>query len=352
MVHLKRLMKNYGAVRAVAGIDLEIRQGEFLTLLGPSGCGKTTTLMILAGFEEPTSGHVLIDGNDVTHLPPFRRPVNTVFQNYALFPHMTVFENVAFSLRLRRVPIAEIRRRVEESLALVQLTGYEGRYPRQLSGGQQQRVALARAIIARPQVLLLDEPLGALDLRLRREMQVELKALQRRLGMTFVYVTHDQEEALTMSDRIAVMNEGRIEQIGTGAEIYERPQTRFVAEFIGETNLLPARLRKEPGPGLVADVLGVSRPVTDEASRGMPLGEVYASVRPERIRQAHPDEPSLTGRVTDTIYVGSGVKLLVHIEGWDALLRVLCAPHADLARLAPGQTVQLAWDPSDLVLVR
>lgn len=349
-VNLRGLTKEFGAVRAVAGIDLEIRQGEFLTLLGPSGCGKTTTLMILAGFEEPTAGEVWIDGANVTALPPYRRPVNTVFQTYALFPHMTVFENVAFALRMQRTPKSEIRSRVEEHLELVQLSGYERRYPRQLSGGQQQRVALARAIIARPEVLLLDEPLGALDLRLRRNMQVELKGLQRRLGMAFVYVTHDQEEALTMSDRIAVMHEGRIEQIGTGAEIYERPRTRFVAEFIGETNLLPARVHRETTGERTADVLGLCQSLDPSVDPALE-GELFASVRPERIRQADPSERAFSGGVVDRIYVGAGVKVLVRVEGHDSPVRVLCAPNSELARVGLGDELRLTWNSDDMVLL-
>ncbi len=353
-VVLRGLTKEFGSVKAVAGIDLEIRRGEFLTLLGPSGCGKTTTLMILAGFEQPTSGEVWIDGNDVTAAPPNRRPVNTVFQSYALFPHMTVFENLAFPLRMQRTPKSELRRRVEEHLHLVQLSGYEERYPRQLSGGQQQRVALARAIIARPEVLLLDEPLGALDLRLRRDMQVELKSLQRRLGMAFVYVTHDQEEALTMSDRIAVMQNGRIEQIGTGAEVYERPSTRFVAEFIGETNLLPASVRKEPSGQHIASVLGLTRPVSGDVASSVVSSVdayVYVSVRPERIRQAEVGEPALVGRVLDRIYVGSGVKVLAEVAKDCAPLRMLCAPHSPLAVVSPGDELRLTWDADDMVLL-
>lgn len=347
-VYLQGLTKNYGPVRAVAGIDLEIRAGEFLTLLGPSGCGKTTTLMMIAGFESPSSGRVFLDGRDITDVPSYKRPVNTVFQNYALFPHMTVFENVAFALRMRRTPEPEVRRIVEEHLSLVQLSGFEGRYPKQLSGGQQQRVALARAMVAKPEVLLLDEPLGALDLRLRREMQVELKRLQRRLGITFLYVTHDQDEALTMSDRIVVMNEGRIEQIGTGAEIYERPATRFVAEFIGETNLLPLQPdqgRRNGALWAYLDRAG-AKPALPQGK-----GEVFASIRPERIRPALPGEPALTGRVLDAIYIGTGVKLIVAIPESDLSLRVLASPHDALADAQPGQEIALAWDPQDMVVV-
>jgi spermidine/putrescine transport system ATP-binding protein len=241
-VELREVSKRFGEVEAVHQVSLQIREGEFFSLLGPSGCGKTTTLRMIAGFERPDAGEILIRGQRMNEVPPFHRPVNTVFQHYALFPHMTVFENVAFGLEMKRLPREEIRRRVAEALRLVRLTGLENRYPRQLSGGQQQRVALARALVNRPAVLLLDEPLGALDLKLRKEMQLELKNLQHQVGITFIYVTHDQEEAMTMSDRIAVMNQGRVLQVGTPVEIYERPATRFVADFIGETNFLEGRL--------------------------------------------------------------------------------------------------------------
>src|SRR5918994_1247319 len=234
-------------VRAVEHVDLRIAEGEFFSLLGPSGCGKTTTLRMIAGFEEPTSGQILLHGRDMVGVPPFRRDVNMVFQQYALFPHMDVFENVAFGLRRKKVDKDEIRRRVAEALALVELEGRETRKPRQLSGGQQQRVALARALVNRPRALLLDEPLGALDLKLRQAMQLELKRIQREVGITFVYVTHDQEEALTMSDRIAVMNRGRIEQVSAPEDVYERPTTTFVAGFIGVSNLMPGKVVESSG---------------------------------------------------------------------------------------------------------
>src|SRR6266542_3275578 len=232
------------SVVAVEDVDLQVGAGEFFSLLGPSGCGKTTTLRMLAGFEEPSSGRILLYGRDMVGVPPYRRDVNMVFQHYALFPHMSVHDNIAFGLRYKKVPRDEIRRRVAEALRLVELEGREQRRPRQLSGGQQQRVALARALVNRPRALLLDEPLGALDLKLRRAMQLELKRIQREVGITFVYVTHDQEEALTMSDRLAVMNAGRIEQLGTPRELYERPATRFVANFLGTSNLFSGRLER------------------------------------------------------------------------------------------------------------
>ncbi len=237
-IELRGVTKRYGETPAVDALDLEIRHGEFLSLLGPSGCGKTTTLRLIAGFERPDEGVVLLDGEDVSGRPPYKRNVNTVFQSYALFPHLTVLENVGYGLKQRRVDRAARKRRAREALDLVRLSGFDGRRPRELSGGQQQRVALARALVLEPRVLLLDEPLGALDLKVRRELQIELKRIQERVGITFVYVTHDQEEAMVMSDRVAVMNHGRIEQLARPAEIYDTPATQFVAEFIGETNFI------------------------------------------------------------------------------------------------------------------
>ncbi len=248
-VELETVTKRYGDVVAVDSVTLNIAEGEFFSLLGPSGCGKTTTLRLIAGFEMPTSGSVRIRGREMGTTPPFKRPVNTVFQSYALFPHMTVTQNIAFGLEMSKVPRDEIKRRVAEALEMVRLPEMAGRRPRQLSGGQRQRIALARALVNRPQVLLLDEPLGALDLKLRKAMQLELKALQEQVGITFIYVTHDQEEALTMSDRIAVINQGRVYQVGSPLEIYEQPASRFVADFIGETNFLEGRVETVTGSG-------------------------------------------------------------------------------------------------------
>jgi putative spermidine/putrescine transport system ATP-binding protein len=296
-VTLRGLHKAFGDVTAVDGIDLDIYDGEFLTLLGPSGSGKTTVLRMIAGFELPTSGTIELSGEDVTRRAPFERDVNTVFQDYALFPHMTVLRNVEYGLRVKKVGKDDRRRRALEALASVQLAGFEDRKPDQMSGGQRQRVALARALVNRPRVLLLDEPLGALDLKLREQMQVELKELQRRVGITFVFVTHDQEEALTMSDRIAVFNAGRIEQVGTPAEVYERPTTAFVAGFVGTSNLLK-------GPA-AEQVLGDSGVV---------------SVRPEKIRIANVlDQPgegehSVAGVVREVVYVGAATRFVVDLE--------------------------------------
>jgi spermidine/putrescine transport system ATP-binding protein len=346
-VVLENVVKRYGNTEVVRELNLSVRQGEFLTLLGPSGCGKTTTLMLIAGFEFPTAGRVYIDGQDITSQPPFLRNVNTVFQNYALFPHMKVADNVAFGLRTRRTPRDEIPARVREALALVQMEDYAARWPRQLSGGQQQRVALARALVLRPEVLLLDEPLGALDLKLRKEMQVELKHLHRKLGVTFLFVTHDQEEALTMSDRIVVMNGGQIEQIGPAAEIYDQPRTRFVAEFIGETNLLPARVLERTAEGALVEAAGVKLPI---AHRAMPAGDsLLLSVRPERVRVAtEPDQPGVPVQVIDRIYIGSNVKIIAHGPGGQTL--TACgAPGTPLAGCHPGDSVRLIWEPEACV---
>lgn len=294
-------------VVAVRDVTMRIRDGEFFSMLGPSGCGKTTSLRMIAGFELPSEGEVIIHGRSMGRIPPFQRPVNTVFQSYALFPHMTIVDNVAFGLQMDGVPKAEITKRVTEALAMVRLPGFEQRKPKQLSGGQQQRVALARALVKRPEVLLLDEPLGALDQKLRKEMQLELKRLQREVGITFVFVTHDQEEALTMSDRIAVMSEGNLLQIGTPEEIYERPTTRFVADFIGETNFLQGYVTRA-GDSRVTVTLASGQAVdaiTDEALQ--PGASVSVAVRPEKILLHCPETVAnhFTGRVKDIVYIGT-----------------------------------------------
>jgi spermidine/putrescine transport system ATP-binding protein len=339
-------------VRAVERVDLRIAEGEFFSLLGPSGCGKTTTLRMIAGFEEPTNGQILLHGRDMVGVPPFRRDVNMVFQQYALFPHMDVFENVAFGLRRKKVDKAEITRRVAETLALVELEGREKRKPRQLSGGQQQRVALARALVNRPRALLLDEPLGALDLKLRQAMQLELKRIQREVGITFVYVTHDQEEALTMSDRLVVMNAGRIEQLGSPRELYEHPATRFVANFIGTSNILTGRLERRGdawalsglGPDqrvLVADVV--------DAREGQ---DVEVAVRPEKIvlrtEQDLPpsDRSALRVKVDEVVYLGTSTQYRTVTDGGDVLAvyrqNASAIPGADVLA---GQVGWLEWPP-------
>src|SRR5215207_4736087 len=291
-VQIEHVYKDYGSTRAVDGISLIVEQGEFLTLLGPSGCGKTTTLRMIGDFEYPTAGNIAINGELMGNRPPYRRPVNTVFQNYALFPHLTVGQNVGYGLEMAGVAKKERQRRVTEALELVRLPQVEGRKPSQLSGGQQQRIALARALVNRPQVLLLDEPLGALDLKLRKAMQLELKSLNREVGITFIYVTHDQDEALTMSDRIAVMNAGRILQLGDPREIYEHPRSRFVADFIGETNMLKGSLERIDGELATIGLAGVGQiraraaEIEISANPGMP---VEVSVRPERMTMHRPD---------------------------------------------------------------
>ncbi len=314
-VRLNRVSKQFGSVVAVNDVSLSIADGEFFSLLGPSGCGKTTTLRLIAGFELPTRGEVYIGQELQGEKPPYRRPVNTVFQNYALFPHMTISRNVGFGLEMRKVPPDEIQRRVSEVLEMVQLPGMGDRKPDQLSGGQQQRVALARALVNQPKVLLLDEPLGALDLKLRKAMQLELKALQHRVGITFVYVTHDQEEALTMSDRIAVMSAGRVLQIGTPEEIYERPANRFVADFIGETNFLDGQVTAgRPGEAMVR--VEESLTVRVSADKAVGKGEtVTVAVRPEKIsiHAEPPDDRAVPGVVDEVIYTGTDTRYLVRL---------------------------------------
>jgi putative spermidine/putrescine transport system ATP-binding protein len=329
-VRLRGVRRHFGEVQAVNDVDLDILDREFFTMLGPSGSGKTTCLRLIAGFETPEQGAIELFGTDVTTLPPYEREVNTVFQDYALFPHMTVAENVGYGLRIRKVPVAQRQRQVEEMLEVVRLPGLGGRKPSELSGGQRQRVALARALVLRPRVLLLDEPLGALDLKLRQEMQIELKSLQQRVGITFVYVTHDQEEALAMSDRIAIFNLGRVEQVGSPAGLYENPATPFVAGFVGVSNILREEWARR--------IVGQDTPVT---------------VRPEKIHMRPIDGPrpeagecSVEGRVRDVVYLGMYTRYLVELDEETDLTVVqqnLTTTSMEVHR-ARGQRVLLVWD--------
>jgi len=340
-IQLRRLSKHYDEQVAVDGIDLEIGSGEFFSLLGPSGCGKTTTLRMIAGFEQPTSGQVLIDGVDMTGVGAEKRPVNTVFQSYALFPHMTVTDNIGFGLRFAKTPKAEIARRVGEALELVRLSSLGARKPHQLSGGQQQRVALARALILRPSVLLLDEPLGALDAKLRKTLQLELVTLQREVGITFVYVTHDQEEALTMSDRLAVMDKGVVAQLGTPRDVYEQPATAYVADFLGVANLIDATAH---GDG--SCTLGTHRIVVI-GSESL-NGPTRLVVRPERLRLVDPGAPfNLSGRVSHVVYVGSVTHIHVDL-GDDVGVQVLVTNDGERTIPARGDEVAM-WCPPDAV---
>ncbi|MEI6290009.1 MAG: ABC transporter ATP-binding protein [Chloroflexota bacterium] len=327
-VSFSAVRKMFGEVKAVDGVDLEIKDGEFFSMLGPSGSGKTTCLRMIAGFSQPDIGKILLYGQDVSKLPPYERPVNTVFQDYALFPHLTVGENIAYGLMIKKVPAIDRKKQVNEMLELVRLGGYEDRKPAQLSGGQRQRVALARALVNHPRVLLLDEPLGALDLKLRQQMQVELKSIQKSVGITFIFVTHDQEEALTMSDRIAVFNLGKIEQVGTPAEIYEHPATTFVASFVGVSNLVKGEM----------------------ARRITGIDQVF-SIRPEKIHLSpldyvpENDEFSAAGLVRDVVYLGLYTRYLVELENIGDLVVVeqnLKTTSMDVT-LLKGKPVQLRW---------
>ncbi|TAK13330.1 MAG: ABC transporter ATP-binding protein [Anaerolineae bacterium] len=344
-----------GLVNAVDHVSFAVQDGEFFSMLGPSGCGKTTSLRMIAGFEYPTFGRILLHGKDIGQTPPYQRNVNTVFQQYALFPHMSVGQNVGFGLEMKGVEKLEIERRVGEALDMVRLSAMEKRKPSQLSGGQQQRVAVARALINRPEVLLLDEPLGALDLKLRKEMQLELKTLQREVGITFIYVTHDQEEAMTMSDRIMVMNHGKALQLGTPAEVYERPNSRFVADFIGETNFMEGRL-KTPGGGAVVEVecaggLGVHA----VGGAGLPVGApVTVAVRPERvaINRSFENVNCFAGTVLDLVYIGTDTYYNVRLDGGQVLrVREQNADPTQRTIAAVGDKVQVTLKAESAVVL-
>jgi spermidine/putrescine transport system ATP-binding protein len=355
-VELRGVTKRFDQLAAVDDLDLQLAQGEFFTLLGPSGCGKTTTLRMIAGFERPTSGEVRIEGEDVAQLPPHKRPTNTVFQSYALFPHLSVEDNVAFGLKRKKVGKAETKKRVAAELERVGLASEGKRRPSMLSGGMQQRVALARALVNLPKVLLLDEPLGALDLKLRKELQVELKRIQRDVGITFVYVTHDQEEALTMSDRIAVMNRGRVEQVAVPAEVYDRPATTFVAGFIGVSNLMPATVT-----GSREVKLDQGQTISTETG-GFSSGErCHAVVRPEKLRvelgeNGHrgSGQPWVEGVVASSLYLGTATQIAVDLgEGTRMTVLVPNTDEAERQRLpGGGARVALSWEPEHMHLVR
>jgi len=369
-VELRNIIKEFPAgryetpVRAVDDVSMTIYDGEFFAMLGPSGCGKTTTLRMIAGFEKPSSGEILIDGTPMQDMPPFHRPVNTVFQDYALFPHMTILQNVMFGLQMENIPKKEAQKRAMEALELVRLPHVGNRKPREISGGQQQRVALARALVKKPRVLLLDEPLGALDLKLRREMQLELKAMQQHLGITFIFVTHDQEEAMTMANRIAVMNLGKVLQIGRPDEIYETPSTRFVADFIGETNFLDGQLMTGDGNHSTV-ILGKETQIHASLPyRYTPTNEhITIAIRPERISLRDLSDPltnlagdinTLRGQITQVFYIGTDTRYVIHLETGDEVSARMQNSSAESAfRFRQGQAVHVLFHPDNArVLMR
>lgn len=349
IITLEGVEKAFGKNLVVKNMNLEIGEGEFLTLLGPSGCGKTTTLRMIAGFEDATTGIIKVEGEQVETKEAYQRNVNTVFQNYALFPHMTVFQNVAYGLTIKKVPKNEIKERVTEMLRMVQLQGYEERKPDELSGGQKQRVAIARALVNNPKVLLLDEPLGALDLKLRKQMQIELKRLQKKLGITFIYVTHDQEEALTMSDRIAVMHDGVIEQLDVPSEIYEHPKTRFVAGFIGESNIFDGICEKVEGDMIT--MKSEQGTMTVKGTGFVPGEEMHVAVRLENMEYTTSpvDGFDLPGQVKDFVYQGSVIKTSVELDGGQEAKYNRFERISDVAE---GDRVYLYWNPANAVAIK
>jgi spermidine/putrescine transport system ATP-binding protein len=350
-VELAGVTKRFGEFAAVEDLTLDIYEGEFFSLLGPSGCGKTTTLRMIAGFEEPTEGGISVAGDPVRGVPPYRRPVNTVFQSYAIFPHLNVFDNVAFGLRRAGVKGEELRRRVLDACEMVQLSGFEKRKPNMLSGGQQQRVALARALVNRPKVLLLDEPLGALDLKLRKEMQLYLKDLQHEVGITFIYVTHDQEEALTMSDRIAVMNEGKVQQVADPPTLYERPTNRFVADFIGQTNVFFGTV-ESVGRSRVTLVTSSGEKV--EATAGeVEVGvgeEAYATVRPEKVRFGSGGDNVATVRIHQIVYLGVSTQYIADLPGGEKMV-LYQQNTAEEGHLEIGDEARVSWDARNCLVL-
>lgn len=346
VIVLDGVSKRFGDFVAVHLADFGIRSGEFFSMLGPSGCGKTTTLRMIAGFESPSGGRILLDGEDVSRTPPYRRNVNTVFQQYALFPHMDVADNIAFGLRSRKVPKDEVKRRVDEILVTVRMAEFKGRRPSQLSGGQQQRVALARALVNRPSALLLDEPLAALDLKLRQAMQLELKRIQRETGVTFVFVTHDQQEALTMSDRIAVMSNGWVEQIGSPTQIYHSPRTAFVAGFIGEANLFPGTIESIGPDSVSIDTDGIMLTVPSPDEELGAGDRVIVMVRPERVRiveQPGPSDVGLPGTITELIFRGPSTRVEFATPSGASLIAHLADGH-DVAAFRPGDAAHAVWE--------
>jgi len=355
---LDNLWKTYGSFVAVGGVSLSIEAGKFCTILGPSGSGKTTVLMMLAGFSEPLRGNILIDGNDVTRLPPQKRNLGVVFQNYALFPHMTVFDNVAFPLRMRGLHTAEINLKCRQMLDVVELGGFSGRYPKELSGGQQQRVALARALVFEPRVLLMDEPLGALDKRLRAALQVELKALQRRMNVTVVYVTHDQEEALTMADQVVIMNHGKIEQFGTADELYDQPMTEFVAGFMGDTNLIEGVVTGRAADGILRVEHPTGRTILAQNSSSAIGDQVSVSVRPECVSIEAATAPiseepnSWSGRIANAVSLGDAMRYTIVVGENRPSLQIEMQAKASRRgahghRFSPDEAVRLSWNAND-----
>jgi spermidine/putrescine transport system ATP-binding protein len=354
MVELQNISKTFGKFTALKEVTFHIQEGEFMTFLGPSGCGKTTCLRLISGFETPSTGTIQISGEDVTHLPPYKRDVNQVFQSYALFPHLTIYENIAFGLKMKKLPALEIRQRVDRVVEMAGLGALVHRKPGQMSGGQRQRVALARAIVCQPKVLLLDEPLSALDAKLRQQLRMELKSLQKKLGITFVFVTHDQEEALTMSDRIAVLNQGAIEQIGSVSEIYNQPATRFVAEFIGETNILPARISGRDGDYSICEIDGGAR-LKVYAPKPPTVPEVLLSIRPEKVdvhRQRPPGDNVFPATISLEIFKGAVDDLIVTADGIEALeLSAMHANSSGTVDFHEGESVFFRIEPENISIL-
>ena len=349
-VELSAVTKRFGEFIAVDDLTLDIYEGEFFSLLGPSGCGKTTTLRMIAGFEEPTEGGISVDGDPMRGVPPYRRPVNTVFQSYAIFPHLNVFDNVAFGLRRSGVKGEELHKRVTDACEMVQLSGFEKRKPSMLSGGQQQRVALARALVNHPEVLLLDEPLGALDLKLRKEMQLYLKNLQHEVGITFIYVTHDQEEALTMSDRIAVMNEGRVQQVADPPTLYELPRNRFVSDFIGQTNVFSGTVESVSGKRITLSTPSGKVEATAREAEVEVGAEAHAAVRPEKVRFGSEGDNVSTARIQQLVYLGVSTQYIAELPDGEKLVLYQQNSRED-ANPEIGEEVPVAWDARNCLIL-